>query len=167
MMNSCRIILVVSAVWVASVTAWKVKTSEEGRVEGILEERRLQEGGDLAYLIPILNWTNIDIHKVEYVAGSNVQLGSFYTDSGLLGMDSGVLLSTGDSSIVFSSDQGEIASTDCNGTGYAPLDNLLSALGEAESSYDAVAFKVTFSCAGTAGGELEAKYVWASEDYHS
>lgn len=91
--------------------------------------------------------------------GAPLAAGTFQGGLGIVGIDSGIVLSSGDIASVAGPNASDFTSTATTAAGDADLDNLTTS-----PTFDACTLEFDFVCA--AGGQISFQYVFASEEYN-
>jgi hypothetical protein len=128
-------------------------------------DRRLISGApaDVTRLVSVLARPGLNILGAQILLGRPAQFGLFADGSDSIGIESGVILSTGRVADAGPANRQSATTTAFGGPGYGPMDALLS---PGATGIDAAVLRIDFECAGGRSEEFHLQYVWASEEYN-
>jgi hypothetical protein len=131
----------------------------------ISRERRLITGtvAGITELTSVIAKPGLTIVDATILQGDPDQFGLFTGGSDSIGVESGVIISTGGIGNVKGPNQRDSTTSQYGGPGYAPLDNLITSGIPTE---DAAVLQIDFVCDSGNSEEFHLQYVWASEEYN-
>jgi hypothetical protein len=128
-------------------------------------ERRLITGTitDLTKLTSVLAKPGLTVINATILQGDPDQFGLFAKGSDSIGLESGLIISTGSVGNVQGPNARDSTTTQYGGAGYAPLDALITSGIPTE---DAAVLQIDFVCDSGQSEDFHLEYVWASEEYN-
>lgn len=131
----------------------------------IVQERRLITGTvvGLTELTSVIAKPGLTVIDAKILQGDPDQFGLFSEGSDSIGVDSGVIISTGGIGNVKGPNARDSTTSQYGGAGYAPLDALITSGIPTE---DAAVLQIDFVCDSGNSEEFHLQYVWASEEYN-
>lgn len=131
----------------------------------IVRERRLITGTvvGLTELTSVIAKPGLTIINATILQGDPDQFGLFAEGSDSIGVESGVIISTGGIGNVKGPNARDSTTSQYGGPGYPPLDALITSGIPTE---DAAVLQIDFVCDSGNSEEFHLQYVWASEEYN-
>jgi hypothetical protein len=149
----------------ASSTVANAAISIRSLGEIIRDERRLIDGtpSDITRLVSVLARPGLDIVSAEILQGDPVQFGLFDGGANSIGIESGVIMSTGRVGDLQGPNTKNGTTGDFGRPGYAQLNAMLV---PGSQSFDAAVLRIEFVCSSGLSEDFHLDYVWASEEYN-
>jgi hypothetical protein len=159
---SLQLLASVTTALISSVANASITTNSFSEV---VRERRLikTNTADVATLAALLARPGLSITNAQIIQGDPSQFGIFQEGSPSIGINTGVIISSGSVNNAVGPNTIDSATTQFNTPGYAPLDALLTSTAP---SFDAAVLQIDFVCDSGISEEFHLEYVWASEEYN-
>ena len=144
----------------AMTSALKVKSMKQIKHERELIVATTVSASQIA---AVLARPGLTVINAELLQGNPDQLGVFTNASDAIGIDSGIILSSGGVGNAKGPNRGDATTSDYGGAGYQPLTDVVP---DGTATQDAAVLQIDFVCDSGISEEFHLEYVFASEEYN-